>query len=401
MNHISKPFGYNLMANTQHPQYSNYNAKADLAPANEIKSLNNISISERSAVAFTMVQQSISGKFASMQGFNNQVIEPTNEKLNLFDFEEVAKNVMSFVHSSLNAAKSRGASSTELQEMLVQAREGANTGIDEAIEELDNLSILDENLGKGIEKARNLINEGLDKTENELDDAAQARSNIPNSRASHAIDANFSNYLSQANSSDLSITTADGDIVNISFSAFKESQSSRHLSYFSQQDTNGISYQKNSASSSGMNFSFSVEGELDEDELKAIHSLIEDISKIENDFFSGDIDKVFNKAVELGYDEEQLSSFNLELKQSQVSRISQAYSEVANYDVDSNDELNKTVKPVVDFIGDFKGLRDNADKILDKEGKQFNKLLESVLNAEFGHNDELLSQFNKFINKLS
>jgi flagellar biosynthesis/type III secretory pathway protein FliH len=306
---------------------------------------------------------------------------------------------MSFVNSSLNAAQSRGASTSELEEMLGQARQGANNGIDEAIDELSGLNVLDEELSEGIEKARTLINAGLDETEEKIINSLSPPVNSP-SLTSQAVEYSSNKYNSQSNSSDLSIKTADGDIVTISFSALEASQSSENFGYYADQGSNEMNYQRSSSSYSEMNFSNSVEGDLDKEELQAIQSLIEDISKIEKDFFAGNINDAFNKAVELGYDEEQLSSFSLELRQTQTNYVSQAYSEVANYNEEANDELTSTVKPVLDFIGDFKELQEQAKKILNEEGDQFSKLLESVLNSEFDNNQKLLAQFNKFVEKL-
>ena len=400
MNHINKPSGFNPMANSHHPQFSKHNHLAKPEQNHVNKTLEDISLSERSVVALKVVHQSISAKFSSVENFNNknEINEPKANKSNIFDFELVAKNVMSFVNSSLNAAKSRGADINELQEMLGQARQGANDGIDEAIEELGELNVIDDELSEGIEKARNLINKGLDETEERLsNDSLTAPADSP-SIISRAVEVNSNNFSSQTNSSDLSITTADGDIVSISFSALEASQSSENFSYYARQGSQEMNYQRSSASYSQMNFSFSVQGDLDNDELQAIQSLIKDISKIEKDFFSGDVNEAFNKALELGYDEEQLTSFNLELRQTKASYVSKVYSEVEKYN--SNEELNSVVKPVLDFIGDFKEIQNNANKMLGQESKQFNKLLESVFNSQFDQNQKLLSQFNKFIEKL-
>jgi hypothetical protein len=401
MNHINKPFGFNPMANSHHPKFNNHHHIDKLSQSQESKSPETVSLSEKSAVALRMVHQSISVKFSSVQGFNNEITPPENELLNVFDFEVVAKNVMSFVNSSLSAAKSRGASTSELEEMLGQARQGANNGIDEAIEELSDLNVLDEELAEGIEKARDLINAGIDETQEHLLDDGPVAPTVTPSPTSHAVEYSSERYASQSNSSDLSITTADGDIVSISFSALQENQANENFNYSANQSASEMNYQRSASSYSEMNFSFSVQGDLDKEELQAIQALIKDISKIEKDFFAGNIDKAFNKAIELGYDEEQLSSFNLELRQTQTNYVSQAYSEVANYNVDENEELNTVVRPVLDFIGDFKELRENANKILDNEGDQFSKLLESVLNSEFDHNQKLLSQFTNFIDKLT
>ncbi|GAA6173787.1 hypothetical protein NBRC116592_34570 [Colwellia sp. KU-HH00111] len=401
MNHINKPFGFNPMANSQQQYFNKQDKIGKSEELSDIKPLDNISINEQSVVALKIVHQSISAKFSLVEEFKGDIRDPQPDKPNIFDFEAVASNVMSFVNSSLVAAETRGASSNELQEMLGQARQGANNGIDEAIEELSELNAIDAEINEGIEKSRDLINTGLDETEQKLTDGTLASQMSSPVLTSRAVEVSRNNYESQSNSSDLSITTADGDIVSISFSALEENKSSDNLSYYAGQDAEGISYQSSSSSYSQMNFSYSVQGDLDEDELYAIQSLIADISKIENDFFSGNIDEAFDKAVELGYDEEQLSSFSLELKQTQTNYISQAYTEVANYDADANEQLNSIVQPVLDFIGEFKELRDNANELLDQDEDQFSKLLESVFNSEFDQNQQLLSQFTRFIDKLS
>jgi len=403
MNHINKLFGFNPMANSYHSQFNNQHQIGKAPESHENKRPETVSISEKSTVALKMVYQSLSSKFSSVQGFNSEIAAPENEQSNIFDFEAVAKNVMSFVNSSLNAAKSRGATSNELQDMLGQAREGANNGIDEAIVELSQLNVLDEELSEGIEKARDLINAGIDNTEESLLGDSLAPSTESPSLTAHAVEYASDSFASQSSSSDLSITTADGDIVSISFSALKEAQQSNSFSYSADQDSTEMNYQHSASSYSEMNFSFSVQGDLDKDELHAIQSLIKDISKIEKDFFTGNIDKAFNKALELGYDEEQLTSFNLELRQTQTNYASQAYNEVATYNIDENKELDSVVRPVLDFIGDFKELRNDANKLLglNSEDDQFNQLLESVMNAEFSNDKQLLSQFNKFIEKLA
>ena len=256
MNHINKPSGFNPMANSHHSHFGKHSHIANSPESQGTKSLETVSISEKSVVATKMVHQSISVKFTSIQDFNGAIKEAENELLNAFDFKAVAKNVMSFVNSSLSAAQSRGATTSELQEMLEQARQGANNGIDEAIEELGELNVLDGELSEGIEKARDLINAGLDETEEKLIGGILSGETSPSSLTSRAVEVSTNNYASQSNSSDLSITTADGDIVNISFSALEENQSSENLSYYAEQGSSGMSYQNSSSSYSEMNFSF-------------------------------------------------------------------------------------------------------------------------------------------------
>lgn len=402
MNHINKPSGFNPMESyQQYPseKYGHMGNRVALQQDNIHQSVGKVTISEKAEVALSVVHKSMTQKFSNFENFNSEIEKIENEIINNFDFEAAAKSVMSFVNASLNEAKSRGASTNELQSLLGQARIGANQGIDEAIGELSELNVLDDDLHEGIEKARDLINIGLDKTEKNISNDKPIVENSP-LQVSKTKELSTNNYISQSNTSDLSITTADGDTVNISFSALKESQSSHYYRYGIDNNKQVLSYQNSSSAISAINFSYSVHGDLDEEEIAAIASLIKDISKIENDFFKGNIDKAFNAALELGYDEEQLSSFNLELKQSKTSYASQTYKEVASYKDALNGDLNNIVKPVLEFIGEFKETRENANKILDQENDQFNKLLNSVLISQYEHNQNLLSRFNKFIEKL-
>ncbi|NQY66050.1 MAG: hypothetical protein HRT38_20705, partial [Alteromonadaceae bacterium] len=174
---------------------------------------------------------------------------------------------------------------------------------------------------------------------------------------------------------------------------------------FSDGDSTVFNYQSNTSSYKEINFLFSVEGDLDDEEIEAISALIKDINKIQKAFFNGNIEKAYEKALKLGFDDEQLNSFSLELQQTKMSYVSQTYNEIARYDDSANDELARYVKPIMDFVEQFRQVQQNADDLFlqnqEVQGKgEFNKLLELVLNAEYGNNEQLVNEFNKFIEKL-
>jgi len=324
-------------------------------------------------------------------------VKETSEPFS-FDFEAVAETVMSFVSSSLLAAKNRGATPEELNGMLVQARSGINEGIDEAIIELKELHLLDDDLAEGIEKSRTLIAIGLDEIEQQLNTTGAPDRQI--SPTKHAVDYASEHYNSSEKSSDLSITTTDGDIVTISFSEIKENKFSEQFNYLADPDSTQLSYQSSSSSFRELNFSYSVEGDLDEEEIKAINTLIEDVSKVQKAFFNGNIDKAYEKALTLGYDNEQLNSFNFDFKLKQMSSVSHTYSEVASYNSPEMAELNKVTKPIKAFVDQLRGVREMANKLLDNDKQEINKLFESVYKAEHGFNEQLLKQFTNFTGKI-
>lgn len=88
---------------------------------------------------------------------------PIESDMALFDFEAVTKEVMSFVSSALSNAKERGSSDEELKFMFEQAHVGVGMGIDEAVEELEEFSLMNDDIMTGIEKSRVQITEALEK----------------------------------------------------------------------------------------------------------------------------------------------------------------------------------------------------------------------------------------------
>lgn len=89
--------------------------------------------------------------------------EPADATMALFDFDAVTKEVMSFVSAALSNAKERGSNDEELKFMFEQAHVGVGMGIDEAVEELEEFSLMNDDIMSGIEKSRTQITEELDK----------------------------------------------------------------------------------------------------------------------------------------------------------------------------------------------------------------------------------------------
>jgi hypothetical protein len=65
-----------------------------------------------------------------------------------------------------------------------------------------------------------------------------------------------------------------------------------------------------------------VQGELDEDELKAIGELVEKVDALATEFFGGDFEAAFAAASELGFDSSEIASYSLKLSLRESARIS-------------------------------------------------------------------------------
>jgi hypothetical protein len=110
----------------------------------------------------------------------------------------------------------------------------------------------------------------------------------------------------------LQVFTRDGDLVNI------EIGSARSAFMGGGETGDGSSINMFlGAMAGGMNFS--IEGDLDDGELNAIAELMENINDLAQAFFDSDLQAAFGMAMELGFDQDELTGFALDLNHQKTS----------------------------------------------------------------------------------
>jgi hypothetical protein len=402
------------------PNYKGQSRKSEQAGNEVVKRempaeyVNTLALNHRAAITMKIISQSISSQISAnfqkitdtpqatnvvMSDISKTALTESEPSTSLFDFEAVARNVMDFVSASILAAQANGASEDKLKEMFEQGRAGANLGIDQAKGDLKDLAMLDDDLNQGIEKSRTLINKGIDDLHEQMFPSANKSNEkiaeLTPSISSTAIDSEL--YTSNSKSSELSITTTDGDVVSISFSELQEYATKEAYQYQESSQGGSKNYSSSSSQYHEINFSYSVEGELDNEEKVAIEALIKDVNSLQKDFFSGNVVQAFEKAVELGFDNDQIANFSMDLQQTKTSYVSQSYTEIAEFDERELPSLNKELRPLIDFLDEFKQLQETANTLLSKKEDAFGQLLDAVFKAEFGENKEAKDKFNKVI----
>ncbi|WP_158965487.1 DUF5610 domain-containing protein [Paraglaciecola sp. L3A3] len=382
----------------------------------------------------------------------NSTLEVNNQKPNfsekksqesnnsMFDFEEVAKNVLKFVGGAIKNAKNSGADEAELNKLFEQATSGVLKGIKMA--EKDLAGFLNDEIEKGISNSKKLIEQGIealrqqifDPTAGEDDTSTQANSVTKSTDVSYA----------KLEMGELNIRTRDGDQVSIRFEDLEsfelsqkeikqlatptevvEEQTSEtavqvavdekvaanaaadtattapsavttaksgddkveELAEEAQQsaqpqqttvetasELNAIYYQQQS-------FSFSVTGELDEGELQAIGKLVNDVNVLAEEFFNGDIETAFNQALELGFDDKELTGFALQLTKVENTQVIKAYEAVSHFDEDNleNEDPSKAVKPVADYLEKLLNVLDGARLHLE-DSKSYENVVNELIN---------------------
>ena len=140
-----------------------------------------------------------------------------------------------------------------------------------------------------------------------------------------------------------------------------------------------------------------MQGELDEDELKAIGTLVADASDLADEFFNGDIESAFNQALKLGYDEKELTGFALQLTRQEQTQSIQAYESVSHFSEDDpRGDPNKTVKPVAHYLDKMLDVFEQSRQKLES-GEQYDDLINGLIN-QMGdvHTPDLISAIQRF-----
>jgi hypothetical protein len=236
-----------------------------------------------------------------------------------FSPEKIADKIGGFVAQGLEAARRSGRSEEDVQKMYNAAVDGVKKGFAEAREILDGLGALSDNIASNINATEEKTMDAL----GSIDPGQQTPKDAQISRLMAA------ERYQEAETLSLTVKTQDGDEVTINFS--KSSQYEGSFGIEKDQDGNTQSLFNISRNESS-DYKFSVEGDLDTDEIDALQNLIKDVNEISNEFFDGDVQKAFDMASEFRMDKTELSSMNLRLTQSEQHSAIAKYTDVENID---------------------------------------------------------------------
>lgn len=231
-----------------------------------------------------------------------------NESNGVFDVDAVIDTVMKHVGSRIDEARANGASDEELESMFEAARSGVETGFKQAREQIDALNKLDNPLAEKIDSAEQGIYKGIDELE---DNTFNTQSEIIQANTIEYAKA----YERTSNSFEFELTTQEGDVVKIQamsdYASYQEA--------FSAKSGNSEGYASYSEQNNRSGFNLLVEGDLNDEEMAAIESLMSQVNDLADEFYTGDLGTAFDMAMNLTSDADQIAQFSLDLKQSQVS----------------------------------------------------------------------------------
>ena len=141
-----------------------------------------------------------------------------------------------------------------------------------------------------------------------------------------------------------SLTTLDGDVIQIDAKniGVMVEQLTEIATEDGEESANAIGVKEKSE------FSFEVTGELDDDEVAAIQDLLDQVMSLADEFYNGDIDKAYEEAMSIGYDQSEITGFSLSLRQTVQYSGAAAYQDISPEAPLNGSEI-EAIAPISDF----------------------------------------------------
>jgi hypothetical protein len=285
-----------------------------------------------------------------------------------FTPEKVADRIVGAINQALGLFINKHPQDNEA-DFFAQVRTGIEKGFNEARDILQSLNVLQGKVAEDIDKTYALVQDGLDRLELKQPEAV---SSMQYQELSTAMD----------QATKIQIKTQDGDIVNIALSqSFASSQTELQM----QQGSTKINSFENSAALHS-SFNVSIEGHLDKGEKQAIDDLLQNMHKIADKFFNGDIQSAFNHAQKIGYNVDQIAGFSMDLKMNQSIQAVSAYQQTSTAGQTVNTSM---IKQAADFMEQARGMLSGVNQALasfEKPDAAFKELFSGVaqMTAEKG-----------------
>ena len=236
--------------------------------------------------------------------------------------EKVAGRILGFIEQRLQSEAAAGADPAKLDKLLTQARDGVEKGFAEARKILDGMGVLKGQVAGDIDDTYKRIQDGLGDLDKRFGSA-------PSTSGKVAVAGYSERFSALAETFDLSVTTRDGDRLRISVAQASANWSQSSFAASSDGKSTTVAGSSQSGSMRIGGWQVDVEGELDEDEVKALEKLFSQVQDLSDKFYAGDLAGAFDRAMALEMDGEQLASISLRLTQTSVRQATDAYGAVA------------------------------------------------------------------------
>ncbi|MEC7283173.1 MAG: DUF4367 domain-containing protein, partial [Pseudomonadota bacterium] len=115
-------------------------------------------------------------------------------------------------------------------------------------------------------------------------------------------------------------------------------------------------------------------------------------------FYSGDIDKAFEEALSLGFDDKELVGYALQLNRTTQTEVLKTYENIQHYNEDKSDnsKFGNVVSPIAQYLDKMMDTFANAERTLESS-EDYNTLIAGIINEmEDVQVPDLISAINRF-----
>ncbi|VAW50017.1 hypothetical protein MNBD_GAMMA04-224 [hydrothermal vent metagenome] len=214
--------------------------------------------------------------------------------------------------------------------------------------------------------------------------------------------AQFEKGYQYSESMSLQLTTREGDTVSIDFRQLYSEYQSYRNEQSAQTTPTGVRYfestEEMESTAFEERFAFSVNGDLNENELKAIFDVFEQVDKLANSFFDGDIEKALAQAMELDIDFGQLQSFQLNLTQTETKVASYQQAAVAEYgnvQEAPESDYGVSMSELPPYLQQWQMSIEKLDVQFSESQKVFDELMSDVVSERFPDQDSRMGWFER------
>lgn len=245
-----------------------------------------------------------------------------------------ANTILKAIEGQLRLDIADGAQLTELQTRLDAGLSGFLEGFNDAFNQLSALPAFSDDIKSEVLGTKEHVLSGLAALADELgldksaiteaQKALEGEQKIVTSRQEAskttgvgATDFNplgaLSGFHAEEKGFKFTLTTADGDKIEVLANSLKAVEVIKDAQ--SLQAKSDASHQ----------FSLSVKGDLDEEELSAINKLLDQVNKVSESFFNGNVEQAFDQALNMGFDSQEIVDFSLKLTHSTQTQVKSNY----------------------------------------------------------------------------
>ncbi len=305
-------------------------------------------------------QQTLANRLAEQMG-----LKPGSLAGNADNFSpgKVAERVLGFIGGRLESAKADGQDTSKLQAMYDQAAKGVEKGFEEARKILDGMGVLKGKVAADIDETWQRIQTGMANIAEQL---------LPVSEQGGrgegvSLAASTSRFSAQAQTFDLEVRTRDGDLLRISIAQASASRADSQVTARSGEQGSQVSLGRQSSQLQVSGWQVEVQGDLNDAERESLEDLLGQVQDLAGAFYAGDRQGAFDRALALNLDGSQLASMSLNLTQTSVRQVSEAYGRVSGQGAPAsaaNNDLREYAEGLVEALLTANELAESGNQLL-------------------------------------